>query len=160
MSGSAQKLYKAAAGENSNETIWGLVKILGGATAEEVLAHRFGDTPYTATEGKRLAQPVYRALSEGAKCGALLEEDQLNEETGFMNTRYTFVEDEAARVPRPGNSWKERYRALLKVNQQLLENQAQDVVVLCRDCVAILCTACSRLREAARASAQMSDEYS
>lgn len=127
-----------------NEEVWEIIKFLGGATNEEVIDHLYPDFRGNAKEGKRLAQPIYRATSEGAKCGALLETEQENEETGYSNTRYTFVV-EGQRVARPGNSYKERYLALVAEYEVLKQNTA----ALCRDCSTLLCRICVTARKKA-----------
>lgn len=125
-----------------NEEVWELIRAMGGATNEEVIDHLYPDFSGSAKEGKRLSQPIYRATSEGAKAGALLESSVANEDTGYDNTRYTYVEEDL-RTPRPGNSYKERYIALLAAYEAL----KAEVIPICRDCSTLLCRTCYTARK-------------
>ncbi len=93
---------------------------IGGRTFGDVIVYFYGSDLVSVTEGKRRAQPIYRALSELAKAGRLDDSDQvLNAETNAKNTAY--------RIPnRPikakvGNSYKARYEASLEENKKLRE---------------------------------------
>ncbi len=105
----------------SNDDVYEALHRMGGhGTAEDVIVYFYGNDLVSVTEGKRRAQPIYRALSELAKAGRLDDSDQvLNAETNAKNTAY--------RIPnRPikakvGNSYKARYEASLEENKKLRE---------------------------------------
>lgn len=78
------------------------------ATVEQVIHYMVGDRLMTAVEGKRLSQPVYRALSEGADAGIVDDtESVINPDTKQPNTLYRLL-----KVPGPAKTkdltWKQR----------------------------------------------------
>ena len=81
------------------------------ATAEEIIHFLSGKNVMSAVEGKRLSQPVYRALSEGAAEGIL--DDTLtvtNSDTGARNTMYVLLN--TPKKAKESNTWKAKYLEL------------------------------------------------
>lgn len=102
---------QAANIELSNEEVYSYMRRLDisaepRATAEQLINFITGGQVMTAVEGKRISQPVYRALSEGAKAGILSDDEQVvNPDTGFPNTVYRLLK--VARSAKPEReTWK------------------------------------------------------
>jgi hypothetical protein len=90
------------------------------ATAEQIIAFLSEGMQMTAVEGKRLSQPVYRALSELSVLGLLNDSATVrNEQTGALNTLYVVLNTPTNPREKDG-TWKNRFLALEKDYQELL----------------------------------------
>lgn len=78
------------------------------ATAEQLIAFFTASKAMSAIEGKRISQPIYRALSEGAAAGILDDDQKIeNPDTGSPNTLYKLLL--IPRTPKPkDDTWKQR----------------------------------------------------
>lgn len=101
------------------------------ATAENLIFFISGNRQMSAVNGKRLSQPVYRALSELADQGIVSDDETaINPDTGYKNTLYRLL-----KVPRPPrvkkNTWKEK---ALKLQEEIenLKKRNQNLLDLCR----------------------------
>jgi len=92
------------------------------ATVEQVIGFITGGRTMSAVEGKRVSQPVYRAMSEGAQEGILDDSESItNLETGSPNTVYRLL-----RVKKPARgkdaTWKMR---ALQAEEEIAELKIQ-----------------------------------
>src|SRR6266851_3883197 len=98
----------------SNDDVYEALHRMGGCgTAEDVIVYFYGSDLVSVTEGKRRAQPIYRALSELAKAGRLDDSDQvLNAETNARTRHIGFPiatsKQRSGTATRPGTKppWK------------------------------------------------------
>lgn len=110
----------------SEDEVYAVLRKLGAATAEQVIAHITGERKMTAVEGKRVSQPVYRVLSEGASAGVLDEsESVINPDTDQPNTLYR-IRAVAGPAKKKEPTWKEKALELqLEVSRLKKELDAQ-----------------------------------